>query len=337
MSDKGGDPLWQPDESGASQTSENNLDDPVASSSLLIRKVIHTQWFVADDPINRPLTGNLNYTVTELREKIARVEPSEQPIPVRLRGVFSPAVLLSPGWWERSRVKKETSGEWADYIQRWTYTGFDEWGPSWDFTSNSADESPYFLGQLGEGDEVNSILVVAVKECTQRVRSEANSLLVDRRNLAYPAVVNGLLCHRDYFGRRDPELASILGSGLPKDFSYCLLLNSDRHGITPVENNADYYSGYLWQFLWASRKATEKDTPMLKDCYIIWEHTDLTKSSVIDYNLDGLDHKAKYLADRVGPLEVLQKSARLVGGEPLLSYSEFQQLLIDRDHRPKTS
>jgi hypothetical protein len=279
------------------------------------------------DPLEYPSNEDLELTVTELRERIGSAAPSPRPIPVRVRGVFSPAVLLNSGWWERPRSGSMAGKHWGNNIQRWTYAGFNEWGPSWDFTGDPEGKVPYFLGQLGEQDEVNSILVVVVKEGSQRINRGVNSLLADRKTLAYSAVVRGLLCHRSHFDRRDPELSGIVDKRLSNDFSYCLLLNSDEHDIIPAGGDPDYYSGYLWQCLWAIDRASDKDMPILEDCYIIWEHTDLTKSDVIEYNLDGLRHKMDFLGREDGELEVLQKSSRLVDGVPRLSYAEFRRFL----------
>jgi hypothetical protein len=300
------------------------ITDPV---SLLLRKSAHIKFFTEGNPLQSPSMDHLEYTVTELREKVAEARPWPQPMSVRVRGVFTPAVLLNSGWWERPRTTGGAGLQWRDNIQRWTYAGFDEWGPSWDFTSSLNDDAPYLLGQLGEGDEVNSILVVVVREAARRIKRGVDHLLTEGNILAYPALVEGLLCHRDYFDGRDPELAGILDSGLSSDFSYCLLLDSPGHRIMPTGDDPDYYSGYLWQCLWAVDRAPDKTRPSLEHCYIIWEHTDLTKRDVIEYNLDGLRHKAEYLGRDGDRFELLQKSSRLVDGNPRLSYTQFQEFM----------
>jgi hypothetical protein len=119
------------------------------------------------------------------------------------------------------------------------------------------------------------------------------------------------------------------------EFDYCLLLDSEQHRIDPLREVPDYYSAYVWQCWWATQDAPKGQPPRLRDCYLLWEHTDLTNLDAISYNLDSLDHKAAYVRNRYGPLELLQKSSFLVRGRPALGSLDFQRLLgaISEDDR----
>lgn len=296
--------------------------------TLLFQKVLHVVEFVGeptDDRAGRSRPPD-ELTVGSLRRQLlggSRVP--RQPAFVRVTGIFSPAVLLSSGWWERTRPGSTPVGR--NDVQRWTYAGFEEWGPSWDFTSESDDQNEqYFLGQLGEGDEANSVLVVAVGKRARSIRSGIVPLMADRKAGALAVEITGLLCHRKHLRKRNPELGEI-ADRWHGDFNYCLLLDTDTHRINLVHEVPDFYSAYLWKCLWAKEKARDGTLPALNDCYLVWEHTDLTKPGAIAYGLDGLEHKEEFLRREYGDMELLQKSGPLVPGAPGLSSGSFQHLL----------
>jgi hypothetical protein len=140
--------------------------------------------------------------------------------------------------------------------------------------------------------------------------------------------VTGLLCHRSHLSKHNPALA-LVAERWHRDFNYCLLLDSENHRITPVLEVPDFYSAYLWKCLWPKDKVSKDTLPTLNDCYLIWEHTDLTKPGAIEYNLDSLEHKQEFLTKRYGTMELLQKSGPLVQGEPSLRSTAFQGLVGD--------
>lgn len=295
--------------------------------TLLFQKVLYTSAFLQGvQPVGGRagrVRDSKELTVDTLRAQLRRAgKPEGQPVPVRVTGVFSPAVLLGSGWWERARAGVDPVGK--NDVQRWTYAGFDLWGPSWDFTSNGdIGQDGYFLGQLGETDELNSILVVAVGRRGREVKAGVADRMHKSQTGAYAAMVSGLLCHRSHLKGQLSEVATQWQG----DFNYCLLLELPEHRITPLDEVPDYYSAYLWQCWWAKDQVPAGATPKLNDCYILWEHTDLTKPDAIKYNLDSLAHKGDFIRKEYGNIELLQKSGPLVPGAPGLPSEEFQRLL----------
>lgn len=301
------------------------IADPL---TLLLQKVLHTTDFVGGTPSSVPRRDRMP-KVLDVDQLRARLGPSSRPPrhpePVRVTGVFSPAVLLNAGWWERAGGGSDPVGR--NGIQQWTYAGFEEWAPSWDFTSEDGpDRSRFFLGQLGRGDGANSILVVAVGEKGRAIRSGIMPMFRERGVGALKAEVTALLCHRSHLMTRNPALGAA-AERWQGEFDYCLLLDSEQHRLDPLREIPDYYSAYVWQCWWATENAPEDQPPRLGDCYLLWEHTDLTNVDAIGYNLDSLAHKAAYVGERHGKLELLQKSGFLVPGEPALGSRDFQRLL----------
>jgi hypothetical protein len=309
------------------------IADPL---TLLLQKVLHTTDFVGGTPSSVPRRDRTPKVVDvdRLRARLGpATRPPRQPEPVRVTGVFSPAVLLNAGWWERARGGPDPVGR--NGIQQWTYAGFEEWAPSWDFTSEDGpDRSRFFLGQLGRGDEANSILVAAVGEKGRAIRNGIMPMFREQGVGALKAEVTALLCHRSHLMARNPALGAA-AARWQGEFDYCLLLDSEQHRIDPLREIPDYYSAYVWQCWWATQDAPMDEPPRLRDCYLLWEHTDLTNVDAIRYNLDSLAHKAAYVRDRYGPLELLQKSGFLVPGRPVLGSPDFQRLLgaIGEDDR----
>jgi hypothetical protein len=293
--------------------------------TLLLQKVLHVSDFVGDSLGDRAgkVPGDVEMSVRRLRTDLGKAKVGRSPVPMRVTGIFSTAVLLSYGWWERTGPGVRPVGR--NDIQRWTYAGFEEWAPSWDFTSEGrhGNES-FFLGQLGHGDEANSILVVAVGERARAIRTGIVGLMREREIAALAVEITGLLCHRSHLRKRNPELASI-AQRWHRDFNYCLLLDTDHHRITPVHEVPDFYSAYLWKCLWAKDNAPP-GLPRLNDCYLIWEHTDLTKPGAIRYNLDSLQHKEEFLVREYGSMELLQKSGPLIDEKPSLPSDAFGDL-----------
>jgi hypothetical protein len=293
--------------------------------TLLLHKALHTADFVGTPATvpNRERTPT-HVTLNQLRQGLLKERKMpRRPQLMTVSGMFSTAVLLNSGWWERARPGAKPVGR--NEVQRWTYAGFEEWGPSWDFTSMT-DNDEFFLGQLGEGDEANSVLVAAVGARARRIRAGIVDEVQHGGTGAIAVDVTGLLCHRSHLTARNPELSG-LASRWHADFNYCLLLDSDHHRITPVREVPDFYSAYLWQCWCATDQLPAGRLPTLNDCYMVWEHTDLTKPDAIKYNLDSLAHKYEYLRREYGNLVLLQKSGPLVPGTPRLPSDDFQGLL----------
>ncbi|WP_019925071.1 hypothetical protein [Nocardia sp. BMG111209] len=300
------------------------IADPL---TLLLQKVLHISEFIGDPLSDRSggsSRSSQQFSVQRLRQRLATARVPRRPVPMQVTGVFCTSVLLNYGWWERSGPGHTPVGR--NDIQRWTYAGFEEWAPSWDFTSEvgSGDES-FFLGQLGQGDEANSILVVVVGRRAREIRPGIRGLMQQRGVAAMSVQITGLLCHRSHLRKRNPELA-VIAERWPYDFNYCLLLDSDEHRIADVHEVPDFYSAYLWKCLWAKDGVPEGALPSLNDCYLIWEHTDLTKPDAIRYNLDSLQHKEEFLRTEFGEMELLQKSSPLIPEKPGLTAGSFQRL-----------
>jgi hypothetical protein len=292
--------------------------------TLLFQKVMHITDFVGAPIADRGIGSGEELSVVRLRKRLRTAKVTKKPVPLRVTGIFSTAVLLSYGWWERTGPGAKPVGR--NDIQRWAYAGFEEWAPSWDFNSAvAAEDESFFLGQLGHGDEADSLLVVAVGERARAIRPGITSLMGERKVAALSVEINGLLCHRSHLSKHNPGLAAV-AQRWHHDFNYCLLLDSDNHRITPVYEVPDFYSAYLWKCLWAKNNLPKDASPTLNDCYLIWEHTDLTKPDAIEFNLDSLEHKQEFLTRRYGPMELLQKSGPLITGTPSLSYDAFVRL-----------
>lgn len=295
------------------------------AAGLLAAKIAHVADFVSKRVLRRSARLSGVYDIDDLRARLDDAAPGDIAYTVGVRGVFAPAVLLASGWWERDRVLKlHEEPKFKDPLQPWLYTGFQEWGPSWDFTSETSSRDHILLGQVGSGDEVNSLLVAVVGEQADHLRAT-----LPGRSFAFGATITGLLCPRSNLNMYNSNIARIV-AGWGSSFNYCLLLDDELHRLRPEEHRPRYYSGYLWQ-CWCPVAAFTGQPPALKDCYFTWEHTDFTNSEAVDYNLDSLNRKADYLRERVGEMILVQKSSRLVPGEPKLSSRDFRRILITKN------
>src|SRR5205807_1993832 len=105
--------------------------------TLLFQKVMHVTEFAGERIGDRPgrVRAADEMSVQKLRQGLSTAKVTRQPVPMRVTGIFSTAVLLSYGWWERTGPGVNPVGR--NDVQRWTYAGFEEWAPSWDFTSEA--------------------------------------------------------------------------------------------------------------------------------------------------------------------------------------------------------
>jgi hypothetical protein len=160
--------------------------------TLLFQKVMHITDFVGAPIADRGIGSGEELSVVRLRKRLRTAKVTKKPVPLRVTGIFSTAVLLSYGWWERTGPGAKPVGR--NDIQRWAYAGFEEWAPSWDFNSAvAAEDESFFLGQLGHGDEADSLLVVAVGERARAIRPGITSLMGERKVAALSVEINGLL------------------------------------------------------------------------------------------------------------------------------------------------
>jgi hypothetical protein len=235
-----------------------------------------------------------------------------------VRGVFYPAVLLSPGLWEGEELDTRKVA-WRDPLQKWLFSGFVEWAPSWDLNTTSAAgrERPFF-GQLGYDDEAFSLLVAVTGDDAPLLRER----LLEQDEMVCNVEVTGVLTHRFHAEGRIRKSMRPWG----KTFEYCLHvdLGQDGHRIERTDEH-DQYSAYLWQCV--APQAWFEAAPTIRDAFFLWEHTDLASPSARDYGLAALLQKHAYVEKRFGQLEVVQKSAPALPGTPLLETDSFFSML----------
>jgi hypothetical protein len=251
------------------------------------------------------------------------------PQQYNVEGVFFPAVLLCSGWWEREHGRTLTdTTKWTDDLQHWLFSGFERWGPSLDVNPGVEARSDYLLGQIGRGDEADSLLLVIAMAKAEAVRER---LL--RPPHAFRIRATGLLCHRHHIP--DAAVRRHLAAW-GASFDNCLLVSAEKkdHCAYPLADTPEMYSGYLWQ-CWLPRERaqfinSESNNllvpPRLTDVYFTWEHTDLSNEKALSYNMDSLQHKVEFLRRRFGELILVQKSSDLLHGDQALTKEDFYQL-----------
>src|SRR5262245_4506647 len=264
-----------------------------------------------------------------LNDPVQRQKLKKKPRVVSVSGVLYPCALLVSGWWE-SRMQKLEEGQWLNGIQKWLFSGFHSWGPSWDFTwdfehlENDANK-PSFVAQLGDGDEANSIPVILpedkARKLVEKFQERGKALGVEVGGMK--ATVTGVLCHRS----QCPEAASLGLVGGILDFCIWLKAGEKDHRVNPDRRLPPIYSGYLWKCL-APSDLFNAGTPLdLNQVYFVWEHTNLADQASVKYNLDSLERKETYIRNVHGNTELvlLQKSSILVPGDPKWSKKAFYE------------
>jgi hypothetical protein len=252
-----------------------------------------------------------------------------QPVRITVRGTLFPCALLTSGWWEKHTQSEVKKVRWRDEIQEWLFRGFEEWGPSWDFTWDFEHwdvkrARPYYIAQLGSGDEANSLPVLLPREKALRLADNFE------RWGGVEADVTGMLGHRTHFAGYIDERALDLFGGL---LNYCLWLDEDdkSHCIEPCMSQTDFYSGYLWKCV-APSKDIADGRPSLNDVYFVWEHANFASDDAVRYSLDGLQRKVEYI-EQLYPgdeLVLVQKSSRLVPGTPVWEPQDIYRLLTGK-------
>lgn len=286
------------------------------------------QAFVARpaEPWDTTISGT--ETIENLRAKLllAPVELKE-PIDIRVEGTLFPCALLSSGWWERRKDSKVRRLQWRDGLQEWLFHGFDLWGPSWDFTwdfdQSDKSQRPYFIAQIGDGDEANSLPILLPAAKATRLRE----VLGDNWG-GVQAEVRGVLGHRRHFEKYVDVKALELFGGL---LDYCLWLDQENknHVIAPRARKVEIYSGYIWKCV-APKSLVLANTPVLSDVYFLWEHANLTNKDAVAYCLDSLEHKEEQIWKRWGELLLVQKSFSLVPGTPILAKDAVYDMLLGK-------
>jgi hypothetical protein len=264
-------------------------------------------------------------TVEDLRTKLLRGAKLKQPVPITVTGTLFPCALLTTGWWDTNN-KIDKHIEWRNKVQEWLFHGFDLWGPSWDFTWGfdhweESQTRDYFIAQLGDGDEANSLPVLIPNSKAQRLREDLHKWG------GVEAEITCVLGHRDHFTRNFDASLIELYRRAP---DYCLWIDEDdkKHGIHPTREHTDVYSGYLWKCV-APKQWLIDGKPSIKDVYFVWEHANWASTDTVAYSLEALEQKEAYIQHRFGDgdLVLLQKSSSLVPGEPLWKDQEFYAML----------
>jgi len=280
-----------------------------------------------------------------LREKLESLANNEllcdNPVQLTVEGTLFPCALLSTGWWEKKSARAAKFHFTAkNDLQRWLFHGFRSWAPSWDFTwnfdnGNINKDHPYFVAQLGDGDEADSVPVLIPHEKARKFISGS-----DFFGLGYgvPVKIKGVFGHRKHFDKKAGAALRNFGGLL----DYCLWLDADNkeHTINPARGLDTVYSGYLWKCVTPVPKGTlpadgklAPDAISLKNAYFVWDHTDFACPNTVEFNLETLDRKEEAIIERVHRMEgnkfdwvMLQKSSPLVKGKPALEPEEFYRL-----------
>lgn len=269
--------------------------------------------------------------ISDLRVKLVQDKQElETPKQLAVSGTLFPCALLSSGWWERQARAQKKQLKWRDGVQQWLFNGFDLWGPSWDFTWDLENweknrERRYFIAQLGDGDEANSLPVLIPGEKARRLQEYFR----DHNWGGMQATVTGLLGSRKHFAADiDPQALELFGGLL----DYCLWLDPDnpKHCVEPLVEDTEVYSGYLWKCVAPRAWVPSGRKPCVNDVYFVWEHTNFANRDAVAYALEALDLKERYLARRHGELLLVQKSSAMVPGKETWPNEEIYALLLGK-------
>ena len=272
--------------------------------------------------------GNLN--ISTLRVRLLN-EGLEHPMRIKVAGTLFPSALLTSGWWDNETQKAGRNINWNSRLQAWLFHGFDVWGPSWDFTFDlqnwsQGKERPYFIAQLGHGDEADSIPLLVPRRKAERIMEH-----IDARKdwPGFQAEVSGTLLHRTHIEDEEPGAELELFGGL-LDFFIRLDDDNKNDWIAPQNESTGIYSGYLWKCV-IPRSAIRPDRQLLvEDAFFLWEHTNFASAESVAYNIDSLYAKERYIEKMKGDLVLVQKSSVLVPGEPQWTSQEVYRALIAR-------
>jgi hypothetical protein len=267
--------------------------------------------------------------IEDLRTKLlhGHRQPRE-PIQITVRGTLFPCALLRSGWWDLRNNKEDAPQiKWkGGEIQQWLFHGFELWGPSWDFSWDldnweDAQKRPFFIAQLGDGDEANSLPVLIPREKARKLRERLKSWGGVEAN------VSGILGHRQDFSKAfDPNLLTLFGGLL----DYCLWLDQERsdHGIDALIDSTAIYSGYLWKCVSPKQWLRNGRIPRLDDVFFVWEHANWASQDAVAFSLEALEKKEEYIRKRFGDLTLVQKSSWLVPGAPEWEQRQIYDVLL---------
>jgi hypothetical protein len=269
-------------------------------------------------------------TLSTLKQKLLTLDTiPRNPVEMRVTGTLFPSAVLTSGKWVDTREREIARFKWRDGLQKWLFSGFELWAPSWDFTWdfdrwNRSKTRRYFIAQLANGDEADSIPVVLPG-------SKATALLEQffTNRGGFEAEVNGILGHRSHFlnqaaGESDPWV------GYGNLLDYCLWLDEDqpKHKISPVSRPSELYSAYLWKCIGAGPSPAHGKQNLSDVCFI-WEHTNLSSYDSVSYALDSLERKHEHISRKYGNSALIAKSSWLVPGESTLGAEHVYDALLE--------
>jgi hypothetical protein len=295
----------------------------------LEKKLDYIKDFLVDplEPAHDEASNKSAIGVKKLRERLKMIDKLKEPQLIKVRGTLFPAALLNAGWWES--VREKLNIEWKNSLQQWLFEGFDLWAPSWDiswdFEGRDKNTKPYYVAQLTDGDEADSLAVIIppklAKEWREKFRMSWGGFEVE---------ITGVLGHRYQARNELPAEGEFQGQAQ----DYCIWLKDDDEQYHIVERTeaTDLYSGYLWQCLIPRQWLEENELIGLNQVYMVWEHTNFAARDALKYNLSSLEHKASQIEKmhrKQGGLVLLQKShGVLVPGDPLWPVEDFYKLLL---------
>jgi hypothetical protein len=305
--------------------------------------VAHAKQFSTDEPISVDRDPSTIVPVSSFRETLMSPDsqPLSRPEERTWEGVFFPALLLCSGWWERwhgSQQRLADAVKWRGDrdLQHWLFSGFEQWGPSWNVNPAEFSDDEFLFGQIGEGDEAESLTIIISGRKLDPIRDR-----LARGERAFRVHATGILCRRDQL--RDTHGLERQLQQWGKSFDYCVVLYPDeKHAEVKTLDEPRLYSGYIWQCVVPKSRATytyhrdehgrdqrppDLNPPDLRDAYFLWEHTNLAKKAATQYNVESLLRKKDYVASKVGELITLQKSAPFIDGDCALPLSRFYEFL----------
>jgi hypothetical protein len=301
-----------------------------ADQYMIARGAAHRLWARGPAGLREAEIGGKE-TISDLRVKLLdESRQLEAPQRIQVTGTLFPCALLSSGWWERHAKVNNHQFKWRDGVQEWLFTGFDLWGPSWDFTWDVENWDKdggrrYFIAQLGDGDEANSLPVLIPSEKAARLRE----CFKEQKWGGMEAEVTGLLGNRRHFATNiDPKALELFGGLL----DYCLYLDAEEpnHGVEPLVRETEVYSGYLWKCLAPKAWIDSRRKPCINDVYFVWEHANFVNADAVAYALEALEQKQQYLARSRGELVLVQKSSAIVPGTETWPNEEIYSLLLGK-------
>jgi hypothetical protein len=267
---------------------------------------------------------------------------------ITLDGFFYPGLLLTNGWWERGTHRSLLPSEnMTNGLQKWLIHGFEQWAPSWECSfGKSPSLDKYVIGQIGEGDEADSMPVIVPREKALDILEYfGSSATIRQASMASRVCVSARL---EVAKTLDRDLQSQLEQSIPgwtKHGRHCLLLDEDnKNHFIYRESNTDrgIYSGYLWQCVCPAKQWRAKGKEVsLEDVFFVWEHTDFACGDAVKFGVDALVAKREILEKHVGKTVLLQRSAWVVEtrtrDHPVLSADEFWQFVKPRLERFRQS